>query len=457
MNAASEPYVRFLDVPRIERPEKVATPLEMSILDKVNRKIAGSNSLGSIINFLFDQVKPICACDRLGLALVEEDGNRARAYHAVAHYEPLLLDKGYAQDLNNSSLKQVLERDQLRIINDLDQYLAHHPDSHSTHLILQEGIRSSLTCPLSIDGHNVGLLFRSSLRPNAFAERHAVLHQAIAERLCQAVVQTYRIEQLQAANDAYMELLGFVSHELKSPVASLVTDAEILKTGYFGTLNEKQRTRINRIISKGEYLLGIVREYIDLARIEDGDLQPNFQVVTDIYETVLEPAVEIIKPRIEKEEMRFHTRLPEKPVAAEVDANLLKIVMVNLLSNAVKYGRKGGAIELVMEKNINGLMVSIYNEGPGFPENQRSALFKKFSRLQTKELRKRKGTGVGLYNAWRIIQLHGGHMEAASEEGHWARFAFNIPQPLGIKWIPDEVSQQDDDMEVGDYWLVTRW
>ena len=74
--------------------------------------------------------------------------------------------------------------------------------------------------------------------------------------------------------------------------------------------------------------------------------------------------------------------------------------------------------------------VSVWNEGPGFPPESRGELFRKFSRLQTPETRDRTGTGVGLYTAWRIVHLHGGRMEAASQEGAWAEFSLEIPQPL---------------------------
>jgi len=74
--------------------------------------------------------------------------------------------------------------------------------------------------------------------------------------------------------------------------------------------------------------------------------------------------------------------------------------------------------------------LAVWNEGPGFPEAEKSRLFRKFSRLQTPELLKQKGTGVGLYTSWRIVRLHGGRIRADSEEGHWAEFRVELPQPL---------------------------
>jgi len=74
------------------------------------------------------------------------------------------------------------------------------------------------------------------------------------------------------------------------------------------------------------------------------------------------------------------------------------------------------------------LGVTVWNEGPGFREQDRPALFRKFSRLAVPDYRQIRGSGVGLYTAWRLITLHGGHIHARSEYGHWAEFTFEVPR-----------------------------
>jgi signal transduction histidine kinase len=108
----------------------------------------------------------------------------------------------------------------------------------------------------------------------------------------------------------------------------------------------------------------------------------------------------------------------------------MRVVLTNLLSNAVKYANRGGKTHLQARKTGDALEVSVWNEGPGFDEADRPLLFRKFSRLRAPELLREKGTGVGLYNVWRIVQQHGGRIWAESERGKWARFSLRIPQPL---------------------------
>lgn len=404
------------------------TPREEAVVNEINQQVAARQSLEAVIDFVFEATREISPCDRFGLALLEENGERVIAHYTKAAYEPILLRKGYAEDLTSTTLPEVLRRRAVRVINDLERYSEMRPTSASTRLLLREGVRASMTCPLIVDDRVVGLLFRSARRPQAYEDRHVLLHQIIAERLSQAVEKTLQIERLDGALRDYLGMLAFVTHELRSPVASLMTDASLLKDGYLGELTPRQVDRIDRISSKGNYLLNLIQEYLDLARIESGELEINVQPVGLSLE-LIDPAVEIIRPQLEAKKMTLNHTPPPASWKAVVDPDLLKIVLVNLLGNAVKYGREAGEIRLQAGIAPTGLTVSVWNEGPGFSESARSKLFRKFSRLPSAELMKQKGSGIGLYTCWRIVRAHGGHIRAASEEGHWAEFSFEIPQP----------------------------
>jgi signal transduction histidine kinase len=405
-------------------------PGEQAVLDFVNQKVAAAESLEAIVDFLFDATQPVFPCDRIAVAFVEDGDERLVAHHARAAYEPLLLKRGYAEDLAGSSLQRVLRERQPRIIRDLEAYVTEHPHSRSTRLLLREGVRSSLTCPLVVEDRVVGVLFRSSRRPQAYDRREVGLHLAVAERLSQAVEKARRIEQLAEANRAYTEMLGFVSHELKSPVASIVMDARMIGDEYLGPVTEKQKAKLGSMMHKAEYLLGLVREYLDLARIEGGELAIHARTGVDLLREIVEPSVEIVRPQLEASGMRLELEVGAggPPLLVEADPDLLRIVVVNLVGNGIKYGNPGGRLHVRAALAGTDLTFSVWNEGPGFPESQRAKLFRRFSRLDTPELKSRKGTGVGLYSCWKIVKLHGGRMDASSEEGQWAEFRFTIPQ-----------------------------
>jgi signal transduction histidine kinase len=400
--------------------------------EMINRKVAAHESLDSLMNFVFDSTIHICGCDRIWLAFVQEGGQRAVAKWVRANYSPLLLDKGYTADIRRSYLRKVVEEQKVCVIHDLRGYLAENPDILCTQLLVEEGVRSSMTAPLLMGGRTVALLFRSSRSLNAFSEKNVRQNLATAERISQAVNMSYKMDELGQAIHSYMEMLGFISHELKSPLSSIIMDGRLVAEGYLGPLEPKQGEKIERIIAKAEYLLSLVREYLDLARIEGGQLEVTLRENVDIGVDVVEPALELLKNQLEAKQMKLSWQRPPSPLLVKVDRQLLRIVMVNLLGNAIKYGFERGEIRLNTKLTDGDLEISVWNEGFGFLEKQKPLLFKKFSRLEPTHGPKTRGTGVGLFTCWKIVRLHGGTIQGDSQHGQWARFTFNIPQPPRI-------------------------
>ena len=420
----------YIDPYRDPQGLRPLTAAQRTLLRVVNQRIAAKPGLVDVVNYLFDETQVLIPCDRMSFAFVEEGGRRVTSYFTRAAYEPILLRKGYSEHLRGSSLQQVLNTGTPRIIGDLQRYLDDHPRSRSTRLLLKEGVRSSLTCPLQVEGRVVGFVFRSSREANKYTHRHVELQMSITERLSQAVEKAWRIEQLEQANRAYFELLGFVSHELKSPLASLVTDARLLTGGYLGDLEQPQKDRVERMAQKGEYLIDLIREYLDLSQVEGGELELHPHKDVRVAEDLVLPVVELLQTQLNSHDLKLTTEVTPADAVVECDPALLRIALSNFLGNAAKYGEPGGQVRVTARRPDNELSVSVWNEGPGFPRDQRGKLFRKFTRLSTPELKKRRGTGLGLYNAWRIIELHNGRVAADSEEGAWAEFSFVIPQPL---------------------------
>ncbi len=422
-----DPTVLYLDAAAAHA--QAFEPAEAEVLEAVNARVAARASTEEVLAFVFERTAPIIPGDRLSVAFIEDDGQRLVSYHTVARYAPLVLDRGFAADLRRSSLARVLATGAVRIIGDLSAYLARHPDSRSSRALVAEGVRASITCPLHVESRAVGVLFRSSREPQAFAPRHAALHLALTERLAQAIEKTYRLEQLRAANQAYSEVLAFVSHELKSPVAAMVSTAELLRDGYVGALSEAQREAVSRIITRGHYLLDLVRDYLELARLEGGSVAYAPRADVDLVRDVLSLALDVIRPEVERRRVRVEIAAPADLGPVHLAPSLLRVVLVNLLSNAVKYGRDAGQLRVEVRRDADEVGLTVWNEGPGFPPAEQARLFRKFSRLQVPELLRERGSGVGLYTVWRLVGLHGGQVTARSEPGAWAEFTVRLPQP----------------------------
>jgi two-component system NtrC family sensor kinase len=235
-----------------------------------------------------------------------------------------------------------------------------------------------------------------------------------------------REQKLTALNRSYMDMLGFVSHELKSPVATMMNYVYLLQHQKLGPLNEKQMKAVRSISSNSTRLVEMVRHYLNLSRIENAELEPVKSRV-DINDEIISPILESMEGELAEKGMRVENRIPNGTLVYG-DKNMMREVFENLLSNAYKYGRDGGEIMLGSEVSGDFLQFRVRNEGEGIPPERMNELFRKFSRLEESEMaRKQKGTGLGLFITRNIVEAHGGTIRAESEPGQWTEFILTLP------------------------------
>jgi two-component system, NtrC family, sensor kinase len=243
--------------------------------------------------------------------------------------------------------------------------------------------------------------------------------------------------QLQATNRNYMEMLGFVTHELKNPLASATMSLYTVKDGYLGDINTAQKRSLESVASSLSYFEEMIRNYLDLSRLEKGELQIS-RTRLSVDSQVVEPILEGLRRSLDDRNMVVENRIPPE-LEIEADRDLLRIVYDNLLANAVKYGRDGGKIELDAQNGTGSHTLSVSNEGEGISPEKLPLLFKKFGRLDTPEYAGKKGTGLGLYICREIVEKHGGRIWVESEPGQWTRFTFTIPaSPSGRASLPED-------------------
>ena len=169
---------------------------EIDTLNKVTAKINAGLFLDEILNFVFDSFWPIIPYDRIGFALLEQEGTVICSHWARSDAPAMKITKGYSAPLQGSSLQRILETGQPRILNDLRQYLMDHPGSESTRLIVEEGMRSSLTCPLIALGKPIGFMFFSSMEPGSFKNAHVDIFLQIAGELSMMVEKARLYEEV---------------------------------------------------------------------------------------------------------------------------------------------------------------------------------------------------------------------------------------------------------------------
>lgn len=231
-------------------------------------------------------------------------------------------------------------------------------------------------------------------------------------------------DTLSATNRAYMETLGFVAHELKNPLSTMLNYTYLLRGSFIGPVNEKQQKAVTVIESNIKRLVEMVRHYLNLSRIENGNLQPDIRPF-NLNEDVLQPLFMTMEPDIESHGMHLDNQIG--PMTIRGDTNMIREVFENLVSNAIKYGRKGGVITLTSTPLDRFVQFVVRDDGEGIPPDKIGALFAKFSRLDTQATHRQKGTGLGLFITRTIVEAHGGHIEVESVQNQWTEFRFTLP------------------------------
>jgi signal transduction histidine kinase len=425
-NKNEQPNTVEYIVLQAEKPEFPADVIDQ--LDKLSHKIGAGQTLEQVMEQVWDSTRTVLPHDRIGLSFIENDGQRVTAHYFRTEYDDdsVKLGKNYSAGLANSTLKGILTKKAARIINDLKDYSKKNPASDSTRLLLQESIQSNLTLPLQVEARDVGFLFFSSREINVFTPLHAQILLAVADIIAQNIEKAWRIKQLEQARQDYLSMLGFVSHEMKSPLASMMSVGSTYVKGYMGSVDPLAEKTMNKMMRISGYLINMVNNYLDLSRLESGEMSFIPTPGIKFKEDILNFAIDTVSARAEERGSRFKVEAPDEEIELTADIDLLRIVAVNLLDNAIKYGDDNIEVLIKVKLENRRFTFSVKNKGVGFDKEQSRKLFRRFSRLKQKGTEDRRGTGLGLYLTWWIIQKHNGKIIADSEPGQWAEFTVTL-------------------------------
>lgn len=411
---------------------------EVQQLERITTRINAGLLLDDVLDNVFQDFREVIPYERIGLALLEDDGQLVRARWARSDLPVVKINRHFAQPLAGSSLEGILRTGQPRILNDLPAYLAAKPTSESTRLIVAEGLNSSLTCPLVANGVPIGFIFFSSVRLQAYDAAHVDTFQHIAEQLSVIVekgrlvseiaAQKSAIEQrndeLRRLNDQQNAFLGIAAHDLRSPIGLIQMTAQLLLDPEAQLSREQQTKFTQDILRHTDHMLRLLNDVLDVTQIESGNLS--------LEETSVDLAALLI------EAVKWHalvatpkgTRVQLQPViAGRVLADPLRVrqVVDNLISNAVKYSPPGSLVRVGMQRLDRGWQIAVKDQGPGLTPADRQRLFQDFARLSARPTGGEKSTGLGLAIVRRIVQAHGGQVGAESTPGQGATFWFTLP------------------------------
>ena len=219
------------------------------------------------------------------------------------------------------------------------------------------------------------------------------------------------MKKTKAASNAKSTFISSMSHELRTPLNSIIGSAQYLMV--YEDLNEQQIDSIGNIESSAEYLLGIINEILDIAKIEAGKMEVNKRSVDILQE--LNSSIEMLSPLIDDKELEFELKSDNfDNKLHHTDPKIFKQILINLISNAIKFTQKGSiTIEILNDKEK--IYINIQDSGIGIAQDDLAELFDDFVQLENNMQKKHQGTGLGLSISKKLAKLLDGDIFIKSD------------------------------------------
>jgi PAS domain S-box-containing protein len=234
--------------------------------------------------------------------------------------------------------------------------------------------------------------------------------------------------RLKEADRQKDQFLATLAHELRNPLAPLRNGLQIMRLSGGGGATEQVRSIMERQVSQ---MVRLIDELLDVTRIAQGTVSLQKSRVT--LAAVLRSALETSRPVIEGAHHELTIDIPPEPIYVDADELRLAQVFVNLLNNSAKYTRPHGRIRVMVHKQAETVSVSIIDNGTGIPRDMLAKVFDLFVQVDNSLERTTGGLGVGLTIAKKLIELHGGSIEAQSEgPGMGSSFVVRLPIVLQL-------------------------
>ena len=267
-------------------------------------------------------------------------------------------------------------------------------------------------------------------RPLRVATLLSAIRTALRARTRQYEIREHLAERerselaLRVADRRKDEFLATLGHELRNPLAPLMTGLQLLK---LADIRDPVVLRVRSVMERQiQHLVRLVDDLLEVSRITRGLIQLRREPLD--LALVLRSAVESSRPAAEAAQHELSLALPDDPIIIVGDAVRLTQVFANLLSNAAKYTDPGGHISVTARTDGERAVVSVRDDGIGIPPAQLSSVFEMFSQVDRWHQRTQGGLGIGLTLVRSLVAMHGGRVEARSQGlGAGSEFVVELP------------------------------
>jgi PAS domain S-box-containing protein len=422
--------------------DRLAADLDaMTRLQKIGAVFVQKGDLRAAVEEIVEAAIAISGADKGNIRIFDTTSGKL-VIQAQRGFERPFLDFWNTVEEGMGACGAALQRGERVIVEDVTQspIFAGTP---ALDVQLQAGVRSVQSTPvLSSSGKLMAVFSTHYVTPGRPDERALrlldllaratadIIERAQAER---ALRSAY--EQAEEAMRAKDEFLAVVSHELRSPLNSILGYARLLRAETADVAQIKQLMGI--IERNGRMQLQLIEDLLDTARIITGKLELEVQPVDLV--AVITAALDVVRPSAQAKGVRLISNL--NPLAGQItgDPDRLQQVVWNLLSNAIKFTPENGRVEIILKRMDPHVAIIVRDTGRGIEREFMPHIFERFRQADMSSMRRAGGLGLGLSLANHLVELHGGTIEAESAgAGQGATFTVRLPVRAVYTVQPEE-------------------
>jgi signal transduction histidine kinase len=285
-----------------------------------------------------------------------------------------------------------------------------------------------VVAPLLAGARAIGMISVVRAEPRSFTQEEVELLSLLGRFVATAVenmraydAERTTVEELRRLSALRADFVSLVSHELRSPMATVIGSARTLQQRWRELKPAQRDSFLALIADETNRLATLIADVLDTSRIEAGTFSYTFADV-DLAELLREV---VAAAEVGQDEVPLQTSLAEPVPPIRGDRERLRQVLANLVENAVKYSPSGEPVEVTATALNGNVVVKVRDRGPGIASEDQTLIFEKFGRARSGKALP--GTGLGLFIARSIAEAHGGTLEVRSAPAEGATFTLVIP------------------------------
>lgn len=389
-------------------------------LHVISQTIVTTRGLQAVLELVCRELAKVMLVQGTSVKLLTEDGRKLR--YVTSHGLPARFAPGKEVEVDQSPLNR-------RIIEG-EPFAAGHVTQNELFQLGEEfasaHVQSVLFVPLRHERRVIGILGAYSREPDRFRREDIDFLQLAAELVGIALENARAYEEIEELGRERQRFTLRVAHNLRAPLAAMVSLIDVLRGGFAGDLTPTQRDYLDRMERRARGLGHFIDELLQLAETQ-GLRRPAEAALVDMGELVLKVG-DAFRERAAAKGLAFEVVVaPGLPRVLGVAGRLQNLVE-NLVSNAIKYTPAGGRVGVELALDAGGLLrLEVRDTGIGIPADAREKLFTEFFRAANARSLDETGTGLGLVIVKEIAEQHGGRIAIDSEEGRGSTFTIHLP------------------------------